>query len=74
MFSPTQFNGACVAGAIDDTLCVWRTRDGKAVTEKFSELITALQWKPTQKEGKLFTVIQSHCSLSMIPTRSRFIT
>lgn len=47
----TQFSGTCVAGAVDNTLCVWRTRDGKTVTETFTDLITALQWKPTQRGG-----------------------
>ena len=32
-------------------VCIWRLKDGKAVTEKYSELITTLQWKPKQKDG-----------------------
>ncbi len=38
-----------MAGAKDNTLCVWRTRDEKSVTERFTDLITALQWKVTQR-------------------------
>ncbi|XP_064390094.1 probable E3 ubiquitin-protein ligase HERC1 isoform X2 [Halichondria panicea] len=44
-----SFSGTCMAGAVDNMLCVWRTRDGKTATERFADLITALQWKPAQK-------------------------
>lgn len=47
-----QFNQTCIAGAVNETVCVWRLKDGKAVTEKFPELITTLQWKPKQKDGR----------------------
>ena len=42
----------CVAGALNDTLCVWRVRDGTTVCESFPELITALQWKPRQRDSE----------------------
>lgn len=48
----SQFNRTCVAGALNDTVHVWRVRDGKTISETFPELVTALQWKPTQKEGE----------------------
>ena len=41
-----------MAGAVNDMLCVWRVRDGKTVCENFPELISALQWKPTQRDGE----------------------
>ena len=42
----------CVAGALNDTLCVWRVKDGVTVSETFPELITALQWKPGQRDSE----------------------
>lgn len=47
-----QFNHTCVAGAIDNEVCVWRVKDGSTARTKLPELITALQWKPRQKEGE----------------------
>lgn len=37
---------------MDDTLCVWKVRDGKSVAQGFPELITALQFKPVQTDGE----------------------
>ena len=42
----------CAAGALNDTLCVWRVKDGVTVSETFPELITALQWKPGQRDSE----------------------
>ena len=42
----------CAAGAVNDTLCIWRVKDGVTVTETFPELITALQWKPGQRDSE----------------------
>ena len=42
----------CAAGAVNDTLCIWRVKDGITVTETFPELITALQWKPGQRDSE----------------------
>ena len=36
---------------------MWRLKDGKVATEKFPELITTLQWKPKQKDGRKPTFI-----------------
>ncbi len=40
-----------MAGAVDDTLCVWKVKDGKNVVQTFPELITALKFKPSQNDG-----------------------
>ncbi|CAI8021126.1 Probable E3 ubiquitin-protein ligase HERC1 [Geodia barretti] len=45
-------NAMCAAGAVNDTLCIWRVKDGITVTETFPELITALQWKPGQRDSE----------------------
>ena len=42
----------CVAGALNDTLCIWRVKDGVTVTETFPELITTLQWKEGQRDSE----------------------
>ena len=47
-----QSNEMCAAGAVYDTLCIWRVQDGVTVTETFPELITALQWKPDQRDSE----------------------
>ena len=56
-----------MAVAVDNTLCVWRTRDGKSVTESFRDLITTLQWKPVQK-GSEYKV-----TCSLVPRLSLFL-
>ena len=43
----------CVAGAVDDVLCVWKVADGKSVLQRFPELITAFQFKPVELDGML---------------------
>ena len=50
--SSPQSNGMCAAGAVNDNLCIWRVKDGVTVTELFPELITALQWKPGQRDSE----------------------
>jgi len=52
-FSSPQSNHTCVAGALNSTLCIWRVKDGKTVSETLPELITALQWKISQKDGEV---------------------
>ena len=47
-----QCNEMCAAGALNDTLCIWRIKDGITVSETFPELITTLQWKPGQRDSE----------------------
>ena len=51
-----QSNGNCVASALDKVLCVWKIKDGKSITQSFSGLITAFQFKLSQYEG----IVTSH--------------
>ena len=52
-----QSSQVCVAAAVNQTLCVWRVKDGQLVSLRLPELITALEWKKNQKEGESPTLL-----------------
>lgn len=57
-----QFNQTYIAGAVNEVVCVWKLKDGKAVTERFPDHVTTLQWKPKQKDG----IQVSFCALNYL--------
>ena len=52
-----QSSQVCVAVALNQTLCVWRVKDGQVACLRLPELITALEWKKCQKEGDSPTLL-----------------
>ena len=55
-----------MAGAVNESLCVWKTRDGKSVMHNFSELITTVQFKPLQDNGKNLLQFITYSGTSLI--------